>query len=244
MVLSPSETSISFDVVAATGTILTITTDKTQYAVGETVNVTCRLSDLSDVPLGGAVVEFLVDGVSTNKRFTDSLGWVRFLHQFATTGTKTLKTAFNGDATYSASQASATISVIEAVVATTLRMKLDKLQYAPQETITVSLNLTRAGGTGIANQPIFVFLNSVTQVGPEVTTDANGNATKTLIAPSLGRHTLSALFQGATGFAMSDASSGITVTSTVVPTVDPRLGIAVISGLGAVGLIWLSKRKK
>lgn len=127
------------------------------------------------------------------------------------TGVQTIILQYSGDTNFTASQQTATQTVIAASSTTTLSSSVNPSVFGQAVTFTAAVNSTGGTATGTVS-----FLDGTTTLGTS-TLNSNGAASITLSTLSLGTHSITAVYSGApniTGSTSSTLSQVINKAST------------------------------
>ena len=189
-----------------TSTILTLSTDKSTYTIGETIEIRGSLTDDEHTALTGKSIKIyvnntLVDTVTTqgnagnfSKDITANIS-----------GAVSIKAVFEGDEDYYSNNATENITVNKKP--TTITFNADKSSYDLGETITLSGTL-KTGTTGMDDVDVKIYDGET--LLHTVTTD-NGTFSKTLTASIVSSKTYKAVYEGDGTYA-SATSSDVNVT--------------------------------
>ena len=189
-----------------TSTILTLSTDKSTYTIGETIEIRGSLTDDELTALTGKSIKIyvnntLVDTVTTqgnagnfSKDITANIS-----------GAVSIKAVFEGDEDYYSNNATENITVNKK--ATTITFAANKASYDLGETITLSGTL-KYGATGMDDVDVKIYDGET--LLDTVTTD-NGTFSKTLTASIVSSKTYKAVYEGDGTYA-SATSSDVNVT--------------------------------
>ena len=184
-----------------TSTILTLSTDKSTYTIGETIEIRGSLTDDELTALTGKSIKIyvnntLVDTVTTqgnagnfSKDITANIS-----------GAVSIKAVFEGDEDYYSNNATENITVNKKP--TTITFNADKSSYDLGETITLSGTL-KTGTTGMDDVDVKIYDGET--LLDTVTTD-NGTFSKTLTASIVSSKTYKAVYEGDGTYASATSS--------------------------------------
>ena len=222
-----------FSFAAGTAAGTAMSADPVTCYASETITLTGTLTKSSDSSaVAGKGIQFKIDAGGTWTDAAASTGAdgkaTLSVTAPATTGAHTIYVRFQGDADYTASDGSNTLTV-NAADATTL--VADDASAAPGAAVTVSATLTKTtGGTAISGLQLqFRIGDAGSWTDAAALTDASGKASASLTAPATaGSYTINAQYVGGAHYAASTDSATLTV-SAPVPT------LAVDSGTASAG---------
>ena len=106
-----------------------------------------------------------------------------------------------------------TVDVTSSQTTTVLNISAASLTYGASEMLTATVSTNPASGT--APSGTVTFMDGQTKLGQPVTLSASGTATYTTTGLTVGMHTLTALYNGAAGFASSSTATAVGTLSTI-----------------------------
>lgn len=178
----------------------TLTVDDKAGQIGETVALTATLNrNFDNDPLAGKTVDFSVDGTGVGSGVTDASGVASTNYTIPSGGglsARTISGSFAGDAVYSGSSDTGTLTVNAADTTTTAADVTGKIH----ETVNLSATVTRNTDSGAVTGGDVDFKIDGTGVGLG-TTDGSGTATYAYAIPEgagAGSRTITAEFVGNT----------------------------------------------
>lgn len=178
------------EIVHKIDTNLTISASSASIDVGNNVELTGVLTDENSVPLGGMSIRILKNNVLVDTVTTNSSGVYSKIITGLDIGTYHFHTSYAGNDVYdNALSETVDVSVVGHTYAVTITA--DKQSMLTTESVTVSGTVTR-DGTGYAGQSVRIFDGGV--LVDTVTTDANGDYTKTVSNLTQGTHRFSSQF--------------------------------------------------
>ncbi len=181
-----------------------------------TFQATLRRAD-NNLPIAGAVVNFVLEGNSVGTGTTNSSGQASLtyvLPESLGTGTKTLRAEYDGSSAYNPSSADQPLTVVRGNTTTVLI--LQPAQASVGQTVQLGGTLVDGyQGQPIANRTLTIRVDGV-EIGT-AQTDAQGIATLNYTIPrgtARGNHTVQVGFAGDTLFNGSSANGTLTVINT------------------------------
>ena len=173
---------VSFNVVDKDVPVLVASADKTNYYVDEDTTVTISLKSSNGGVISGASVS---DGSTTS--ITDDDGLATFTYTNTTSGSMSKTYTYDGDSEYASTSSIASWSVIK--YDTVLTVVSDKESYYVGESAIVTATLKTSTGTVISDAPVIIDDETLT-------TDNNGQASKTFSCSTTGSITKSCDYGG------------------------------------------------
>ena len=212
---------------AKTSTILTLSTNKSTYTIGETIEVTGSLTDDEETGLTGKSIKIyvnntLVDTVTTqgnNGSFSKNI-------TANISGEVSIKAVFEGDEDYYSNNATETITVNKKTA--TITFAASKASYDLGETISLSGTL-KSGNTNIGSASVKIYDGD--SLLDTVSTNASGAFSKSISASAVASKTYKAVYEGDNTYT-SVTSSDVSV-SIVKRT--PTISLATSSASVAAG---------
>ena len=217
---------------AKTSTILTLSTNKSTYTIGETIEVTGSLTDDEETGLTGKSIKIyvnntLVDTVTTqgnNGSFSKSI-------TANISGEVSIKAVFEGDEDYYSNNAIETITVNKKTA--TITFAASKASYDLGETISLSGTL-KSGNTNIGSASVKIYDGD--SLLDTVSTNASGAFSKSISASAVASKTYKAVYEGDntyTSVTSSDVSVSIVKRT---PTISLATSSASVSAGGSYTL--------
>ena len=182
------------------GTTTTVTSSASPSSIGEEVTFTVTVAPVSGGGTPTGMVTLLVDGVPEGGAQPLNNGQAVFSTSSLAIGSRSIDASYGGDTNYTASSGAMTQVVDQIDTTTALTSSQNPSSFG--ESVTFTATVTPASGTGTPAGPITFVVDGVPEF--PVALDANGQATFSTNALSLGARLIQAKYSGATNYAASD----------------------------------------
>ncbi len=173
---------------------------------GESVTFTATVTNGAD-PVTTGTVEFTDGATSLGAPVPlDANGQATLTTSALATGTHTITATYSGTAELATSTGSVVQVVTDADTTTALTSSANPSIFGEAVTFTATVTVTNGPSAGPADAGTVTFTDGATPLGVPVPVNGSGQATLTTSSLTVGTHTVTATYGGATGLGVSEGS--------------------------------------